>query len=225
MAKDMTLYWGAGSPPCWRVMIALEEKDLRGYNSHQLSFEKMEHKSKRVLDINPRGQLPTFHDGQLVINESCAVCIYLESNFKKQGNELIPTCPNEQALMYQRVFEAVPLGQKLGDVIYYEWKFPEGERHESAKERNKNAVALELSLWERYLKQTGPFLAGKTFSLADVVVFPNIAYAFYYGLCPERFPKLAQYYNLLKERPSIKKTWPPNWEVKKDLLKELPKTS
>lgn len=57
MAKEMTLYWGAGSPPCWRVMIALEEKELRGYNSIQLSFEKMEHKSKKVLDINPRGQV------------------------------------------------------------------------------------------------------------------------------------------------------------------------
>nr|ATB17672.1 rho class glutathione S-transferase [Hippocampus abdominalis] len=225
MAKEMTLYWGAGSPPCWRVMIALEEKELRGYNSIQLSFEKMEHKSKKVLDINPRGQLPTFQHGQLVINESFAACIYLENKFKKQGNELIPTCPNEQGLMYQRLFEAAPLGQKLGDVIYYEWKVPEGERHDSAKERNKNAVALELSLWEGYLKKTGPFLIGKNFSLADVIVFPNIAYAFHYGLCPERFPKLAQYYNMLKERPSIKKTWPSTWQVKKDLLKELKNTS
>lgn len=45
------------------------------------------------------------------------LCFYFnvwQNKFKKQGNELIPTCPNEQGLMYQRLFEAAPLGQKLG---------------------------------------------------------------------------------------------------------------
>lgn len=30
-------------------------------------------------------------------------------------------------------------------------------------------------------------------------------------LCGERYPNLAAYYNCLKERPSIKATWPPHW--------------
>ena len=55
----MTLLWGSGSAPCWRVMIALEEKNLQGYNHKLLSFDKMEHKSQEVLDINPRGQVPS----------------------------------------------------------------------------------------------------------------------------------------------------------------------
>ncbi|KAK5605729.1 hypothetical protein CRENBAI_006952 [Crenichthys baileyi] len=90
MAQDMTLLWGSGSPPCWRVMIALEEKKLQGYNSKLLSFEKMEHKSQQVLDINPRGQLPSFKHGNIVVNESYAACFYLESQFKSQGTKLIP---------------------------------------------------------------------------------------------------------------------------------------
>uniref|UniRef100_A0A3B4EU51 GST N-terminal domain-containing protein n=1 Tax=Pundamilia nyererei TaxID=303518 RepID=A0A3B4EU51_9CICH len=49
MAKAMTLLWATGSCPCWRVMIALEEKNLQGYNQKLLSFDKMEHKSKEVL--------------------------------------------------------------------------------------------------------------------------------------------------------------------------------
>lgn len=57
MAKDMTLLWGSGSPPCWRVMIALEEKELGRYNQKLLSFDKMEHKSQEVLALNPRGQV------------------------------------------------------------------------------------------------------------------------------------------------------------------------
>ena len=57
MAQDMTLLWGSGSPPCWRVMIALEEKGFSGYNQKLLSFDKMEHKSEEVLALNPRGQV------------------------------------------------------------------------------------------------------------------------------------------------------------------------
>ncbi len=38
-------------------MIVLEEKNLQDYNQKELVFEKMEHKSQEVSDINPRGQV------------------------------------------------------------------------------------------------------------------------------------------------------------------------
>ncbi|XP_018556943.1 glutathione S-transferase A [Lates calcarifer] len=225
MAKDMTLLWGSGSPPCWRVIIALEEKNLQGYNQKLLSFEKMEHKSPEVMKMNPRGQLPAFKHGNFVLNESYGACMYLESQFKSQGNKLTPDCPAEQAMMYQRMFEGLTLGQKMGDVIYYNWKVPEGERHDSALKRNREALAAELKLWEEYLqKGPGPFLAGKTFSLADVTVYPGIAYLFRFGLSEERYPKLAEYYNSLKDRPSIKASWPPTWKENpqgQDTLKDI----
>lgn len=84
-------------------MITLEEKELKGYKQKLLSFEKMEHKSKEVMDMNPRGQvntrflscrccfftynfsnmslclqLPAFKYGDKVLNESYAACMFLE---------------------------------------------------------------------------------------------------------------------------------------------------
>ncbi|XP_060948419.1 glutathione S-transferase A [Limanda limanda] len=225
MAKDMTLLWGSGSPPCWRVMIVLEEKNLQGYNSKLLSFEKGEHKSAEVMAMNPRGQLPSFKHGSKVLNESYAACMYLESQFKSQGNKLIPECPAEQAMMYQRMFEGLTLTQKMADVIYYSWKVPEAERHDSAVKRNKENLSTELKLWEEYLQKTsGSFVAGKSFSLADVSVFPGVAYLFRFGLTEERYPKLTAYYNSLKERPSIKSSWPPTWLESpqgQDMLKDV----
>uniref|UniRef100_A0A3Q0SIH3 Glutathione S-transferase rho n=1 Tax=Amphilophus citrinellus TaxID=61819 RepID=A0A3Q0SIH3_AMPCI len=211
MAKDMTLLWCSGSVPCWRVMIALEEKNLQGYNQKLLSFEKMEHKSKEVLDINPRGQLPTFKHGDIIVNESYAACFYLESKFESQGTKLIPDSQTEQALMYQRMFEGLTFYEKLNAVIYYEWYVPEEERHDSALKRNKEALITELKLWEGYLQKVYSHLAGPSFTLADVVVFPTVATLFRFGLSAERYPKLGEYYNLLKERPSVKASWPPHW--------------
>ncbi|KAM9340392.1 glutathione S-transferase A-like [Symphorus nematophorus] len=225
MAKSMSLLWGAGSPPCWRVMITLEEKKLQGYKHKLLSFEKGEHKSHEVLEINPRGQLPAFKHGDIILNESCAACLYLENQFKSQGIKLIPDSPAEQALMYQRMMEGLTLTDKLNLVIYYEWLVPEEERHDSAVKRNREALAAELKLWEDYLQKVaaGSYLAG-AFSLADVIIFPNIAYAFRFGLSVGRYPKLAKYYSLLKDRPSIKASRPSHWQASPqgyDILKDL----
>lgn len=85
------------------------------------------------------------------------------------------------------------------------WFVPEEERHDSAVKRNRKALTTELKLWEDYLEKVwttrththvltmltavfvscdfcikvaaGSYLVG-AFSLADVNVFPNIAYAF-----------------------------------------------
>uniref|UniRef100_A0A3Q0SZ11 Glutathione S-transferase rho n=1 Tax=Amphilophus citrinellus TaxID=61819 RepID=A0A3Q0SZ11_AMPCI len=214
MAKDITLFWVSGSPPCWRVMIALEEKNLQGYNQKLLSFEKGEHKSKEVLDINPRGQVPTFKYGDKIINESYGACFFLEV-WQTQGTKLIPENSNEKAQVLQRAFEGNTLHQKMIDVITYNWRVPENERHDSAFKRHKEALTAELKLWEGYLqKQKGSssFLAGKNFSMADVIVFPSVAFLFRMGLCEESYPNLAEYYKGLKDRPSIKATWPPTWK-------------
>ena len=61
MASEMFLYWGSGSPPCWRAMLVLEEKGLSGYPNKLLSFEKKEHKSEEVLKWNPRGQVDCYY--------------------------------------------------------------------------------------------------------------------------------------------------------------------
>ncbi|XP_061596988.1 glutathione S-transferase A-like [Cololabis saira] len=226
MAQDMTLLWCTGSAPCWRVMIVLEEKKLQGYNQKLLSFENMEHKSQQVLDMNPRGQFPSFKHGNNIVNESYAACFYLESQFKSQGSRLIPDGPAEQALMYQRMFEGLTFYDKLGAVIYYDWFVPEGERHDSALKRNKETLTTELQLWESYLQKldSASHLAGSSFSLADVMVFPTVAILFIFGLSAERYPKLAEYYALLKDRPSIKASWPPTWlenPKEQDTLKDI----
>jgi glutathione S-transferase len=54
--EEIFLYWGSGSTPCWRVQIVLEEKQLN-YGDKLLSFEKKEHKSEEIMNLNPRGQV------------------------------------------------------------------------------------------------------------------------------------------------------------------------
>uniref|UniRef100_A0A3Q1FDC3 Glutathione S-transferase rho n=1 Tax=Acanthochromis polyacanthus TaxID=80966 RepID=A0A3Q1FDC3_9TELE len=210
MAKDMTLLWASGSVPCWRVMIMLEEKQLQGYNHRQLSIEEFMNKPQELFDINQRGQVRTLH--AVLHNSSSFFCSHQQNQYKSQGTKLIPDFPDAQALMYQRMFEAVTLHQKIADLVVYKYFVPEGERHDSAVQRKIEALTAELKLWEGYLKITDCCLAGQEFTLADVLFFPLIAFLFHFGLSSERYPALAKYYNSLKDRPSIKATWPPYWQ-------------
>jgi len=50
------------------------------------------------MAINPRGQLPAFKDGDVVVNESFAAIIYLEEKYDS-GAQLLPKDPAARALV------------------------------------------------------------------------------------------------------------------------------
>ena len=56
MTQKICLYWGSGSIPCWRLQLVLEEKKI-SYESKLLSFDKNDHKSDEIINLNPRGQV------------------------------------------------------------------------------------------------------------------------------------------------------------------------
>ena len=47
------------------------------------------------MALNPRGQLPTFKDGDVVLNESGAIVMYLENQYPEKP--LLPSTPVEKA--------------------------------------------------------------------------------------------------------------------------------
>ncbi|XP_043920579.1 glutathione S-transferase A-like [Protopterus annectens] len=226
MANNIMLYWGSGSPACWRVQVVLEEKRLQGYQNKLLSFDKEEPKSPEVLAINPRGQVPAFKHGDIILNESIGICLYLEDLFKSEGVQLMPDDPREKALILQRSLESNNIFQKIGDITCYNKMVPENERSEAGLQRLKDALSLELKLWEGYAAKMGTesYVAGKNFTMADAVIFPLVALVFRFGASQAKYPYLAAYYNLVKNRPSIQATWPPHWKTNPntgDLLKNV----
>ncbi|XP_066290750.1 glutathione S-transferase A-like [Branchiostoma lanceolatum] len=217
MASDVTLYWPLryGSGPCWRALICLEEKGLFGYKSKLLSFEKNEHKSDEYLKINPRGQVPTLKHGNVIINESLAICLYLENAFKGQGTKFLPDDPAQHALVLQRAVESQNIRENCTfGLVYYYYRTKPEDRKEAEDDERKKAFHEELQIWEGYLAKLGggSYITGKDFSLADACVFPFVYYLVRMGLnLRSRYPHLADYHDLMKDRPSVKAGWPPKW--------------
>lgn len=216
MASKIFLYWASGSPPCWKVMLALEEKGVK-YESKLLQFSKNEHKGEEVLKWNPRGQVPTMvFDDTYAINESSAICEYLEKQYGKQGNKLTPDSPAELAKMLQRKCELPNLESKGREIIVYKlFKIGtvDGQIDPEKSKKLFDAFLEELKHWEKYAGES-EYIAGSTLTLADLLVFPNIAIYIRMGLDLEKHaPNLFSYYNRMVKRPSVEKTWPPHWKT------------
>jgi glutathione S-transferase len=213
-APQRIVYWGSGSGPAWRVLIALKEKQLE-FEARLIEFSKKEHKSEEVLALNPRGQVPTFKDGDVVVNESLAAIIYLEETYANQGTPLLPPLdkPDARALVWQRVAEGGPLADKCSAPFRMQMMANrEGKPlDDEAFAAKLEELRVELGYWEGYLQNT-QYLAGSSFTLADVYSAPTLLSIQRYGAEFKSFPKIAQYVAFIAERPSISFSAPPHWK-------------
>jgi glutathione S-transferase len=73
----------------------------------RLALAAGEHKSKEIMELNPRGQVPTFKDGEIVVNESMAAMQYLEEAYPDPP--LMPKDKPTRALALQRFHESAGL--------------------------------------------------------------------------------------------------------------------
>ena len=210
---NITCYWGSGSAPSWRVIICIYEKQLSQAKLEQLSMGDKEHKSPKILALNPRGQAPTFTDGTIVINESLAICQYLAETYHDQGTQLIPNEKTERAIMLQRVHEIENIYGKVINLAGYYWK-RKPHYTDAIIQQKKEAFYKELQLWESYI-QNG-HLVGNQFSLADACFYPVVAFMVRLGFAISQLKNLNEFYEINSKRESILNSWPPHWKESKN---------
>ena len=198
---DISFYYGSGSVPSWKVLLTIIEKQLTKASTTMLSFSNKDHKSDQIIQLNPRGQFPTFKDGDAVVNESLAACLYLELTYSGQGIQLLPETPVERATVLQRTYEIESLYALSLSTF----------RSKIIDDQIKSKFIKECTLWNNHISTE--FVVGNTFTLADISVFPTIAFLIRLGLSLNAYPNLSGYYERLKNRTSIKSTWPPHWET------------
>ena len=152
-----------------------------------------EHKQAEFLKLNPYGRVPVLVDGDLVLSESVAICLYLADKYANRG--LIPTPGTAQRAIHDQwlLFCATELEQPLWQIRRHTALYPVERRLPAevviARENFQLAAAvLEGALRDRiYLADTG-------FSIADIVVSYTLRWAAGYGLFVDH-PGLEAYLN------------------------------
>ena len=192
----ITLYAHPFSNNSMRPQICLDEKGI-AYDYVQVDLFKGEHKQPAYLAINPRGQVPTLVDGDVRIWESVAIVQYLEQRYPQPS--LIPAEAKAMATCFRLIGE---FNQKLDPTnIFGSVKFG-GKRRADLGDRIDKLLA-ECQRWEQYAGN-GPYLAGESFSLADIVVLPFFGVVIDgLGLPATDYPQLHAWYQRCKARPSV----------------------
>ena len=150
-----------------RAAIALEESGI-SYEPRKVALARGEHRAAEYLQLNPTGRVPTLVDSdgpggeRLVLTQSNAIMLYIA---EKTGT-LLPSGAIERARALEWLFFFVtdviaPNAQAF--VLSRDSTADHGDAVRRLKER---ALALYEHVDRRLADR--PFLAGSTFTLADI---------------------------------------------------------
>ncbi len=216
----MEVYWGSGSQPSWRVLLALEIKGV-AYESKLISFSSGGHKTPEFLAMNPRHKVPTLKDGDFVMSESVAILAYLDEKYPDPP--LFGTTIRETGEIWRRVMEFMnyvdgPLLSIVRPVF-----FNKVDENRDIIDEALPRLKEELALLNEALRDREYFVgAGPT--AADIVAYPTLRSLLRAGTKPAfevigegilpfetHFPDLAAWMGRIELLPGYDKTFPPHW--------------
>lgn len=187
---------------CWKVLIALYEKDLPfervlidfGDPASRAAFER----------IWPMTKMPVLQDKESgeTIAESSIILEYLNERF---GGGLIPSEPAEarHVRFRDRFYDQhvhLPMQRIVADRIR-----PENSRDPYGVEEARTQLAKACALVEQWSGQE-EWAAGNRFGMADCAAAPALFYANEVMPLAERFPRSLALLERLKARSSIART-------------------
>src|ERR1700744_5678709 len=150
-------------------------------------------KGAEYLAINPMGKIPAIKHGDTVVTEGAAICAYLADVFPEAG--LAPPAA-DRGLYYRWLLfgagpvEAAVTARSLG----FEPK-PEQKRMAGFGDLADTLNALEGAV------TAGEYLAGDTFSAADVYTGSQIGWGMQFGSIDKR-PAFTAYWDRISARPA-----------------------
>lgn len=186
-----------------RVRIFAAEKGI-SLPSKEVSIPAREQKSPEYVAKNPRGQTPALElDNGTVIAESVAICRFLEA--VHPDPPLFGRTPTEIGLieMWNRRVEMI-LMPPVGAVWVHTHRFTAALPGRNAEwgESNRPRIADAFAFFDRSLENS-EYLAGDTFSMADILLLTTVDFATFIGSGPDASNgALMRWHETVSARPS-----------------------
>ena len=170
------------------------------FEAVQVNLYGGEHKGHEFLALNPYGRVPVLVDGDLVMSESIAICLYLADKYASRN--LIPKPGTPQRAVHDQwlLFCANELDQPLWQIRRHTALYPPEQRLPAEVTIARGnfleaARILDLELGNHVC------LATTDFGVVDIVLTQILIWAGGYGLLDE-YPNLVAYSNRHKARES-----------------------
>lgn len=149
-------------------------------------------KSPGYLALNPSGRIPTLLDGDLVLCESPAICLYL-AEMHPESNLIPRDVTPSRALFYQWMMYLTNTLQAELMVYFYPQRYVANDAlAANVREAVEGRLINILAVIDSHLKQH-EFLAGDTLTVCDYFLFMLCVWADELKKPPLGFPHLAKH--------------------------------
>ena len=166
------------------------------------------HKSAQYLALNPNGTIPAFVDGDLVLFESAAICLYLADKHP-EASLAPPLRSAERAHCYKWLMWGTnTLQAMLMHYFYPERMVDEGDA-DAAKQVNRRAearVAPMLDLLDAHVaSHGGQWMLASGYSVVDPFMFMLCRWTRGFARPARTLPDLGPYLQRMLERPAVQR--------------------
>lgn len=173
------------------------------YEIVRLDVAAKENRKAEYLALNPLGHVPTLVDGNVVIYETLAICLYLGDRFRDKRLAPAPDSALRGIYLQWMAFSVVSVERTNEQVEDHVRRLPEADRQPRLADAARTRFAelarvVTTALGER------DFLVGDDFSAADVMMASAFAWAKQLGLLAG-FPSLEAYVHRAISRPAAKR--------------------
>ncbi len=180
----LTLYSQSNSGNCYKPRLLLAKLN-RSFRHVSVSALDGSTRTPEYLAKNPNGKVPLLEleDGRFLA-ESNAILLYLA-----EGTRFLPQDAYERALVYQWLFFEQYSHEPYIAVRRALMIYPERARDATPERLASTLVGGEkaLDVMEKQLEKT-PFLAGQTYSVADIALYAYTHEAHRGGFGMDRYP-------------------------------------
>lgn len=156
---------------------------------------KKEQLSDEFIEINPQHTIPTLVDGEFVLWESRAICIYLIEKYGGDENALYPDEIETRALINQRMyFDIGTLVPCFED--YYMAPLMNGTEQTPEKfDKCQKAMALLSG----FLEKSGYVAGTEGMTVADIALFASVSTFEIAGFDFTDYPRVKEWLDMMKE--------------------------
>lgn len=163
-----------------RCRWALQELGVP-FEAIPVNLSQGEHKRAEFLKLNPYGRVPVLIDGDLVLSESVAICLYLADKYADRGLVPMPGTTQRAAHDQWLLFCATELDQPLWQIRRHTALYPAEQRLPAEVAISRANFQRAAAVLEGALRDKA-HLTGTGFTVADIVVTQTLLWATGYGL-------------------------------------------
>jgi GST-like protein len=195
----------APTPNCWKVTILLEELGAP-YRLTPIDLAEGDQFEPAFLAVSANNRVPAIIDhaplqGRPVpIFESGAILLYLAEKYDR----FLPSDATDRLICIQwLMWQMSGLGPMLGQHGHF--RLYAEEQHPYALDRFRQEAERLYAVLDRRLRETGRFLVGEAYTIADIACFPWVMTHKAQGFDLASYPSVKRWFAELRARDALQR--------------------